>query len=262
MSELLEYLGTAERAAETAVEVIRAGLGRVRSISGKGDRDFATDLDYAVEDSVRAFLERETPGIPVLGEERGRTGDSDSSYEWVLDPIDGTINFAHHSPMFGVSLALMRNGMPVVGVVYAPMSEEHFSAALGHGAALNKQALHAAGPSDLAEAVVAMGDFSVGEGAAKRNLRRLATLQRLVPKVQRIRMLGTAALDMCWLAAGRVDAVLHERVNLWDVAAGTVICREAGVLVTDLDGVDYGDGALSVLAAGPEIHRALLAELA
>lgn len=261
MMELLDYLGTAEHAAERGVEVIRAGLGRERSISGKGDRDFATDLDYAVEDAVRAFLDRETPDIPLLGEERGRSGDADSHYEWVLDPIDGTINFAHGSPLFAVSLALMRNGMPVVGVVFAPMSEDRFSAALGHGAALNKQALRASGPSDLSEAVVAMGDFSVGTDADKRNLRRLATLQRLVPKVQRIRMFGTAALDMCWLAAGRIDAVIHERINLWDVAAGTVICREAGVLVTDLDGVDYGDGALSVLAAGPPIHRALLTEL-
>ncbi|KPC67978.1 hypothetical protein ADL26_20695, partial [Thermoactinomyces vulgaris] len=104
-----------------------------------------------------------------------RTGDTESHYEWVLDPIDGTINFAHGSPMFGVSLALVRNGMPVVGVVHAPMSEERFSAALGHGAALNKQALHTAGPSRLSEAVVAMGDFSVGPDADKRNLRRLAT---------------------------------------------------------------------------------------
>ncbi|HEX2145415.1 MAG TPA: inositol monophosphatase family protein [Glycomyces sp.] len=261
MSELLEFLGTAEQAAETAVEVIRSGLGRERSISGKGDRDFATDLDFAVEDAVRAFLAEETPTIPLLGEERGRTGDAESSYEWVLDPIDGTINFAHRSPLHAVSLALTRNGMPVVGVVQAPMSDERFSAALGHGAALNKHPLAAAGPAELSSAVVAMGDFAVGEDADKRNLRRLATLQRLVPKVQRIRMLGTAALDLCWLATGRLDAVLHDRINLWDVAAGTVICREAGVFVTDLDGVDYGPGAMSVLAAGPEVHRALLAEL-
>lgn len=262
MSELLEFLGTAEQAAEAAVEVIRSGLGRERSISGKGDRDFATDLDFAVEDAVRAFLAEETPGVPLLGEERGRSGDSDSPYEWVLDPIDGTINFAHHSPQFCVSLALMSNDMPVVGVVHAPMPEERFSAALGHGAALNKQPLWSAGPEDLSDVVLAMGDFAVGADADKRNLRRLATLQRLVPRVQRIRMLGSAALDLCWLAAGRHGAVMHDRINLWDVAAGTVICREAGVLVTDLDGVDYGPGAMSVLAAAPDVHRALLAELA
>ncbi|MCC3761629.1 inositol monophosphatase [Glycomyces sp. TRM65418] len=262
MSELLEFLGTAEQAAERAVEVIRSGLGRERSISGKGDRDFATDLDFAVEDAVRAFLAEATPGVPLLGEERGRTGDTDSPYEWVLDPIDGTINFAHRSPQFGVSLALTRNGMPVVGVVHAPMAEERYSAALGHGAALNKQSLSAVAPEALAGAVVAMGDFAVGPDADRRNLRRLATLQRLVPKIQRIRMLGSAALDLCWLAAGRHDAVMHDRINLWDVAAGTVICREAGVLVTDFDGVDYGDGAVSILAATPRVHRALLAELA
>ncbi|WP_030160005.1 inositol monophosphatase family protein [Glycomyces sp. NRRL B-16210] len=261
MDDLLDYLGTAERAVEAAVAVVRSGIGRERSISGKGDRDFATDLDYAVEDQIRAFLAEETPGIPLLGEERGRTGDTDSHYEWVLDPIDGTINFAHRSPLFGISLALTRSGMPVVGVVQAPMAEERFSAALGHGAALNKQSLKTTGPAELSSAVVALADFPFGPDAERRTQRRFALLQRLVPKVQRIRMLGTAALDLCWLASGRVDAVLHDRINLWDVAAGTVIAREAGALVTDLDGVDYGSGAMSVLAAGPQVHRALLAEL-
>ena len=262
MDDLLDFRGTAELAVEAGVAVVRSGIGRERSIDGKGDRDFATDLDYAVEDRMRAFLAAATPAIPVLGEERGRTGDADSHYEWVLDPIDGTVNFAHRSPLFVISLALTRNGMPVVGVVQAPLAEERFSAALGHGAALNKQALRTTGPADLASAVLAMGDFPLGPDAERRTQRRFALLQRLVPRVQRIRMLGTAALDLCWLAAGRVDAVLHDRINLWDVAAGTVIAREAGALVTDLDGVDYGSGAMSVLAAGPLLHRELRAELA
>lgn len=261
MSELLEFLGTAERAAEAAVEVIRAGLGRERSISGKGDRDFATDLDYAAEDAVRAFLAKETPGIPVLGEERGRSGDETSHYEWVLDPIDGTINFAHGSPHWCVSLALTRNGISVVGVVDVPMGGERFTAALGHGAALNKEPLRLRGPGVLSEAVVAFGDFGVRADADRRNAQRLELLRRLVPKIQRVRMLGSAAIDVCWVAAGRVDAAYHSFINPWDVAAGVVIAREAGALVTDLDGVDYDTGATSILAAGPDVHRAVLAEL-
>jgi myo-inositol-1(or 4)-monophosphatase len=263
MSELLEFLGTAERAVETAVEVIRAGLGRERAISGKGDRDFATDLDYAVEDAVRAFLAEETPDIPVLGEERGRSGDTgDSHYEWVLDPIDGTVNFAHGSPLHAVSLALTRNGMPMVGVVEAPMSQERFTAAHGHGAALNKHSLTLHGPTELSEAVVAFGDFGVRPESERRNAQRLDLYRRLVPKIQRFRMLGAAAIDMCWVAAGRVDAAYHSYINPWDVAAGVVIAREAGALATDLDGVDYDTGATSILACNPDLHRALLAELA
>ncbi|HEY1093541.1 MAG TPA: inositol monophosphatase family protein [Glycomyces sp.] len=262
MSELLEFLGTAEQAAETAVAAIRAGLGRERSISGKGDRDFATDLDYAAEDAVRAFLERETPEIPLLGEERGLTGDTESHYEWVLDPIDGTVNFAHGSPLYAVSLALTRNGMPVVGVVEAPVAEERFTAALGHGAALNKHPLALRGPAALNDAVVAFGDFGVTPESARRNAQRLELLRRLVPKIQRVRMLGTAALDMCWTAAGRVDAAYHSYINPWDVAAGVVIAREAGALVTDIDGVDYDTSATSILACNPALHRALLAEIA
>jgi myo-inositol-1(or 4)-monophosphatase len=262
MSELLEFLGTAEQAVDTAVEVIRSGLGRERTISGKGDRDFATDLDFAAEDAIRAFLAAETPGIPVLGEERGLTGDETSHYEWVLDPIDGTINFAHGSPHFCVSLGLTRNGICVVGVVDAPIGDERFTAALGHGAALNKQPLRLRGPSHLSDAVVAFGDFTVSTDAERRNAQRLELLRRLVPKIQRVRMLGSAALDVCWVAAGRVDAAYHSLINPWDVAAGVVIAREAGAVVTDLDGVDYDTGATSILAAGPDVHRALLAELA
>lgn len=262
MSDLLDFLGTAEQAVATASEVIRTGLGRERSISGKGDRDFATDLDYAVEDAVRDFLADETPDIPLLGEERGRTGNTESHYEWVLDPIDGTVNFAHGSPLYAVSLALTRNGISVVGVVEAPASEERFTAALGHGAALNKHPLALHGPASLSDAVVAFGDFGVRPESERRNVQRLELFRRLVPKIQRVRMLGTAALDMCWTAAGRVDATYHSFINPWDVAAGVVIAREAGALVTDLDGVDYDTSATSILACNPDLHRALMAEIA
>lgn len=261
MSDLLEFLGTAEQAVANAVEVIRRGLGRERSISGKGDRDFATDLDFAVEDAVREFLAAETPDIPVLGEERGRTGNSESHYEWVLDPIDGTVNFAHGAPYHAVSLALTRNGISVVGVVEAPTGEERFTAARGHGAALNKHPLALRGPSELSEAVVAFGDFGIRADAERRNAQRLELFRRLVPKIQRVRILGAAALDVCWVAAGRVDAAYHSFINPWDVAAGVVIAREAGALATDLDGVDYDTSANSILVGNPDLHRALLAEI-
>ncbi|WP_100448511.1 inositol monophosphatase family protein [Glycomyces xiaoerkulensis] len=258
MSELLGFLGTAERAVAAGVEVIEAASGGERSISGKGDRDFATDVDFAVEDGIRAFLSEATPEIPLLGEERGRSGDSGSPFEWVLDPVDGTVNFARGSPIHAVSLALTRGGTPVVGVVAAPQSGEWFSAAAGCGATLDGRTLAPAGPDRLADAVVSLGDFAVGAGSDERNDERLALLRRLVPQVQRIRMIGSAALDMCWVAAGRLDATFHDRINLWDVAAGAVIVQEAGGAVTDGRGRAFGAGSTSVLACAPGLHAPLI----
>ncbi|THV36982.1 inositol monophosphatase family protein [Glycomyces buryatensis] len=259
MPELLEFQRQAEAAVEVAVQAIRAGTGGELEISGKGDRDFATELDFAAEDAIRKFLAAETPGIPVQGEERGRSGDSGSEYEWVVDPIDGTINFAHGSPQHCVSLGLTRHGIPVVGVVRAPQVEETFSAAVGHGATLNGRALaKRTGPDSLHDSVVAMGDFPVWIGAEQRIGERLEQLGRLVPEVQRIRMLGAAALDMCWAAAGRVDAVVHTMINPWDVVAGTVIARESGLSVVDRTGADYRAESDSIMAAQPSTIDRLL----
>ncbi|GAB3232390.1 inositol monophosphatase family protein [Glycomyces halotolerans] len=248
MSELLDFLSIAERAVEAAFAVIRVEADREWSVKGKGDRDFATDVDFAVEDEVRRRLAERTPEIPLLGEERGRSGGSDSRFEWVLDPIDGTVNFAHGSPLHCVSLALTDRGDPVVGVVAAPRADEWFTAAAGHGARLNGRRLVFDGPVDLAEAVVSLGDFATGTEASTRNEERFALLSRLVPRVQRIRMIGSAALDLCWVASGRLDATLHDRIHLWDVAAGIVVAREAGAVVADWEGGAFGSGPNSIAA--------------
>ncbi|MCH7230563.1 inositol monophosphatase [Glycomyces sp. L485] len=248
MSQLPEFLEIAERAVDLAVEVIEAGLGTDRTLSGKGDRDFASDLDLAVEDRLREHLAEATPDIPMLGEERGVTGDTGSDYEWVLDPIDGTVNFVHGLPMYCVSLALTRHGDPAVGVVAAPRLGERYSAATGLGAVLNGSTVACSTTGELSEALVSLPDFAVGERAERDNADRLRLIGELVPRVQRIRMIGSAALDLCWIGVGRLDATMLPQANLWDVAAGVVVAREAGAMVLDRHGEPYGAGSTSVLA--------------
>lgn len=259
MSNVCELLELAEQAVVLAGNVINSMAGQNRTYSGKGDRDFATDVDLAVEDTVRKFLAKETPDYPLLGEEAGRGGGSpDATYEWVLDPVDGTVNFAHGSPLYSVSLALMHEGVPTAGVVAAPAFQETFSAATGHGATLNGRPIAASAAEALPVALVSLGDFAVGSAAAERNVERLDLVHRLVPQVQRLRMIGSAALDLCWVASGRLDAVVILSTHLWDIGAGVVIAKEAGAAVVDRYGNEATSDTQSVIACPEELRLPLL----
>ncbi|WP_026930307.1 inositol monophosphatase family protein [Glycomyces tenuis] len=262
MTQLSEYLAIAERAADLAVELIESGRETRRTLERKGDRDFASDLDLAVEDRLREFLAEATPDIPLLGEERGVSGGTGSPYEWVLDPIDGTVNLVHGLPTFCVSLGLTRDGDPVVGVVDAPSLGERFSAAAGLGASLSGDAIACSATDDLAEALVALPDFALADRSPAINAERMRLIADLVPRVQRIRLIGSAALELCWVAAGRFDATVHPQANLWDVAAGVVIAREAGAAVLDRRGEAFGPGSASVVAAAPALASELCERLA
>lgn len=257
VKQLSEYLAIAEHAADLAVERIESGLGQRRTLERKGDRDFASDLDLAVEDLLRAHLAEATPGIPLLGEERGVSGDTDSPYAWVLDPVDGTVNLVHGLPAFCVSLALTHRGDPVVGVVDSPPLRERFSAAAGHGATLNGKAIACSRTEDFAEALIAFPDFALADRPAEVNAQRMRLVAELVPRVRRLRMIGSAALDLCWVAAGRFDASVLPEANLWDVAAGVVIAREAGAAVLDRHGAPFGAGSASVVAGTSTLAPAL-----
>src|SRR4051812_10380121 len=213
-------LPVAFRAIDTASEIIRTHP--LSTLTEKSDRDLVSDVDLAVERAIRAHLETETPGIGFLGEEEGRTGKPGAEWVWTLDPIDGTSNFAHGIPLCAVSLALLHNGHPVLGVIDAPFLAERYHAIEGQGAYLGAERLSASGATELRDAVVAIGDYAVGEDADRKNQLRLAATLQLVPRVHRIRMLGTAALDLAWVAAGRLDASVTLGNKPWDVAAGVI----------------------------------------
>ncbi|MEO3889627.1 inositol monophosphatase family protein [Nonomuraea sp. B5E05] len=239
-----------EQAVQIASEIIRTKAPGV--VTAKGDRDMATEVDYAVEHAVREFLARETPEIGFLGEEEGgsRLGDG---LMWALDPVDGTANFLHGIPLCGVSLGLVDKDAPTLGVIDLPFFNLRYAAAEEAGAAVNGSVIQVGDARELRRAIVAIGDYAVGENAEERNRPRFALTEELAARVQRIRMFGSAAVDLAWVAHGRIDAAIMLSNNPWDTAAGVIIAREAGATVIDLDGSPHSMTAQATIAASPKL---------
>ena len=247
-SDLAELLPIANRAVDLAAEVLRAAEGP-RKLTAKGERDYATDLDYEIEQRVRDQLARDTPTIGFLGEEEGRSGEG-GDLVWALDPIDGTVNFVHGLPLHAVSLALVDGDQPVLGVVDLPAIRHRYDAAEGLGAHRDGSRLPCPdAPLNLASAIVAIGDYAVGAYAESKNRDRLGVTARLATSVLRVRMLGSAAIDLAWLADGQLNASVTLSNNTWDMAAGVVLARETGHMVVDRDGQPYGLHSTATVAA-------------
>jgi myo-inositol-1(or 4)-monophosphatase len=249
-----ELLPVALEAAERATTRIRQQ--DPGTITAKGDRDMASEVDYAVEDDLRTFLAKETPEIGFLGEEHGGA-DAQTATAWILDPVDGTANYLHGLPMYAVSLALVDAGRPILGAVFLPALDQRYWATEGGGAYRDGQRITVSTTTRLEDAIVSIGDYAVGEGAEAKNRERFAVTEALAPRVQRIRMLGSAAIDLCWVAEGRLDACALLSNHPWDVAAGAAIAREAGARLRDLSGLGYGFESSSLVAAAPIISDAL-----
>jgi myo-inositol-1(or 4)-monophosphatase len=226
-------------------------------LTAKGDRDMASEVDFAIERQLRDLLQRRTPGIGFLGEENGRTG-ATGDLVWTLDPVDGTANFVHGSPLCGISLGLLDGPHPILGVIDLPFLGTRYSAAVGQGAFRGKAPIHVSTTTALEQAIVAIGDYAVGRDAADGNRHRLAITARLASTVQRVRMHGSAAIDLAWLAGGAVDAVIIMSNKPWDTAAGAIIAAEAGARVSDTDGISHSIRSRATLAANPGILPAII----
>jgi myo-inositol-1(or 4)-monophosphatase len=259
MTDYAELLVVAHQAVDLARSIMRSTQPGI--LTAKGDRDMASEVDFAVEEQVRAFLTDRTPDIGFLGEENGCSGDMDGMM-WALDPVDGTVNFVHGSPLCAVSLGLIIEKRSVLGVIDLPFLGSRYSAAEGHGAESNGERIGVSGAKDLNEAVVAIGDYAVGAGAGRKNELRFALTQRIAARVQRIRMHGSAAIDLAWLAAGKIDAVVMLANKPWDTSAGVVIAREAGALTVDRDGAPHSVDAQATVAANPDLLPSILDLLA
>ncbi|SBT52485.1 inositol monophosphatase family protein [Micromonospora auratinigra] len=245
-----------------AVEAVTKAAGLMRhqppgALTAKGDRDMASDLDYSIERQVRAFLHDETPQIGFLGEEEGATNAAD--LRWILDPIDGTANFVRGLPLCAVSLALVHQDEAVLGVIELPFLGSRYSASKAAGAYADGRQIRASSTTDLKDAIIAIGDYAVGPDAEASNRLRLALTTQLAAAAQRVRMTGSAALDLAWLAEGRLDAALTLSNHAWDTAAGVVIAREAGALVLDHDGTDHNLRSTATFAVVPALTGAVLA---
>jgi myo-inositol-1(or 4)-monophosphatase len=245
----------------------KAGRGLARDfgeveqlqVSVKGPANFATSADHRSEETVYRELSRARPGYGFLMEERGAVEGPDKSHRWIVDPLDGTTNFMHGLPLFSIAIALEREGEIVAGLVYNPIYDELYTAEKGQGAFLNNRRVRVSARRTLADSLITTGIPHRGRPGHDRFLREC---KRLMPQVSGIRRTGSAALDLAWVAAGRFDGFFEHGLSPWDIAAGTLLVREAGGLVTDAEGgksmIETGD----IVAAPPQVHRAMLELLA
>jgi myo-inositol-1(or 4)-monophosphatase len=252
-------LELAERAARAAGEVLLSYYGRPPE--GLGSKSSATDpvsdADREAERAIRELIEAERPDDGLLGEE-GTRSQAQSGRRWVVDPLDGTVNFLYGFPVWAVSVALEDAEGGAVGVVHAPLTDETFCAVRGEGAFVrageNVEPLRVRAELDLARALVATG-FSYDP---IRRAAQAGVVRRLLPRVRDIRRAGAAALDLAWVAAGRLDGYFERGLNPWDWAAGTLLVQEAGGVIRALDGEPAG----LLAAATPELLDQLYGLLA
>ncbi len=224
-------------------------------VSIKGPGNFVSAADHRAEAILREELAKARPGYGFLGEEGGLIPGSDKTHTWIVDPLDGTTNFLHGIPQFCISIGLERQGTMIAGVIYNPIADELFTAERGKGAFLNDQRLRVAARRDLTEAVFACGLPHRGRGDLALFRTEFAAIQ---DKVAGLRRFGAAALDLAWVAAGRVDAYWERDISPWDIAAGLLLVREAGGFVTDVDGKDTMMQTGSIVAGNETMHHELL----
>ena len=244
-------------AASKAARSLTRDFGEVErlQVSVKGPANFVSAADHRAEDILRAELTKARPGYGFLGEESGLSEGTDKSNTWIVDPLDGTTNFLHGIPQFSISIALQRDSTIVAGLVYNPVVDELFTAERGKGAFLNDRRLRVASRSRIADAVVACGLPHRGRGDLELSRREMTAVQS---EVAGLRRFGSAALDLAWVAAGRLDGYWERGLSPWDVAAGLCLVREAGGFVTDLDGADTSLQTGDVLAGNEAMHQDLL----
>jgi myo-inositol-1(or 4)-monophosphatase len=224
-------------------------------ISRKGPADFVTTADSRTERILIDELIRARPGYGFLLEESGVIEGPDKTHRFIIDPIDGTTNFLHGIPQFAVSIGLEREGTLVSALVFNPVTDEMFVAERGHGAYLNDRRLRVATRTQLSDVLVASGAPFLGKAGREEFL---AELDAVVASTAGMRRFGSAALDLAWVAAGRFDAFWERKLKAWDIAAGILIVREAGGVVSDLDGRDRMLDNGHILAANEMLHRPLL----
>jgi myo-inositol-1(or 4)-monophosphatase len=245
------------QAAMKAGRSLSRDFGEVQNlqVSMKGPGDYVSQADRKAEDIIFAELSRARPGYGFLMEERGAVSGDDDQHRWIVDPLDGTTNFLHGIPIFSVSIALERQGQVVAGVVYNPAMDELYTAERGGGAFLNDRRLRVAARTKLSDAVIGCGVPHLGRG---RHGNFLIELRNVMAEVSGIRRLGSAALDLAYVAAGRMDGFWEDGLSAWDIAAGMLLIREAGGFVSDLNGGQTMLEKGALVAGNEAIHRALL----
>lgn len=228
-------------------------------ISRKGPQDFVTSSDLRVEEKLIEELQEARPGYGILSEEAGETIGTDKTHRWIIDPIDGTTNFMHAHPHFCISLALERDGIIHAGVIYNPITDELFEAELKRGAFLNDYKLNVSGRTHIADTLISTGQAELHVNAAS-YYRRLAKAHN---RTHGVRISGSAALDLAYLAAGRSDCFWDNGLKIWDIAAGALMVTEAGGQLYDLDGkvFDINSGRIAASSEALKMQFLKLLEI-
>ncbi|MCA6227640.1 MAG: inositol monophosphatase [Phenylobacterium sp.] len=256
-SALLKVMSDAARKAARGLNRDFGELAELQ-VSRKGAADFVSAADLKAEQAIFESLSKARPGYSFLGEERGLIEGTDKTHTWIVDPLDGTTNFLHAIPHFAINIALQREGVVVAAVTYNPVSNDLFWAEKGKGAFVNDRRLRVAARQRLDESVLATGIPFLGHGQHARFLKELHQISQRVAGVRRF---GAAALDLAWVAAGRMDGFWERDLNAWDLAAGVLLVTEAGGKVTNAEGGEDVLTAGSVCAANLDLHPLILERL-
>jgi myo-inositol-1(or 4)-monophosphatase len=248
-------LNDLERLAHGAGDILREGYNKEHQVKFKRIFDPVTEIDHSSEDFLLKEIHSHFPDSHILTEESGEIKGQNGG-TWYIDPLDGTVNYSHHIPIFSVSIGYAFNGVVVLGAVYDPMRDELFTAERGGGAYLNGKRIHAAETLELEKSLLVTG-FPYDTWNSKQD--NFRNFEKLAKMTQGVRRFGSAAIDASYVAAGRFDAFWEYSLKPWDIAAGGLIAEEAGATVTTMEGkADYISPPQSVVAAAPGIHGQLL----
>jgi myo-inositol-1(or 4)-monophosphatase len=249
------YVTTAIEAVVRAGDMMLASAGQALHINKKSAIDLVTEVDVAVERMFRDLISARFPDHAILGEEFGGSASVPAGPCWVFDPIDGTTNFAHGLPIFCSSLALEVDGVAEIAAVYDPSRRELFTAERGAGAFLNGQPIHVSSAETLIDSMLVTG-FPYDVHTRLDEI--IGLFRAFVGQARAVRRLGSAAIDLCYVAAGRMDGFWERDLNAWDIAGGALLVTEAGGRVTGLGGESFSSRGRSVLASNNLIHDAML----
>ena len=253
-----DFKECAVKIAREAGVFLKNKLNSVHTIDYKGEINLVTEVDKISEEMITSKINTLFPDHDILSEEFTDI-DRGSDFRWIIDPLDGTTNYAHGYPFFCVSIALERLNTVIVGIVYDPMLDEMFVAEKGKGAFLNDREIHVSNTRGIIKSLLATGfPYDIREDSDN----NLNYFNKMILSAQAIRRAGSAALDLAYVTAGRFDGFWELKLNPWDIAAGWLLVEEAGGIVTDMGGNDYYLESPSILASNGRIHKEMMAVLA
>ena len=256
---LQQFLDIATEAALAGGAVLQSFLGKLEDIEEKGrPGDLVTEADKAAEVEVLGVLRRHLPDHSILAEEPGQQGAADATYLWAVDPLDGTTNYAHQYPVAAVSIGLLIDGIPQVGVIYDPFRQELFRAAKGMGATRNRRPIRVSATKELAKSLLVTGFAYDRQQTVDNNYAEFCYLTHLT---QGVRRSGSASLDLAYVACGRFDGYWERGLSPWDISAGIILVQEAGGSVTAYDRSPMQLRSGRILATNGHIHPSLSAAL-